>query len=80
VTSGRRRPEDTAQGCRSLAENDRGRAAAVAGEHMRATLERSADAWAARAQLLDRLETSFNARIEARLEHDAGEADPVAGS
>ena len=32
---------------------------------MRGTLERSADAWASRAELLDRLETNFNARAEA---------------
>jgi hypothetical protein len=33
--------------------------------HMRTTLERSAEAWAARAKLLDRLENSFNERVAA---------------
>ena len=61
----RRRPEDTAQGCRDLAQADRTRAADATTAHMRGTLERSADAWASRAGLLERLETNFNARAEA---------------
>lgn len=65
MTSGRRRLEDTAVGCRSLAEDDRGRAEAMMNPHMRTTLERSAEAWAARAKLLDRLENSFNERVAA---------------
>ena len=65
MTSGRRRLEDTAEGCRALAEDDRGRASAMENPHMRATLERSAHTWAARARLLDRLETSLNERAAA---------------
>ena len=62
-----RKREDTAEGCRELALDDRARAADVVGsEHMRGTLERSADAWAERAKLLDRLEASFSARTRAR--------------
>lgn len=63
MTSARRRAEDTADGCRSLAENDRVRATAMINPHMRTSLERSADAWAARAKLLQRLETRFNERV-----------------
>ena len=59
--------EDTAEGCRELALDDRARAAdAVGSQHMRDTLERSADAWGERAKLLDRLAASFSARARAR--------------
>jgi len=58
----KRKLEDSAEGCRSLEQDDRDRAVAVPNDHMRAVLERSADAWAARARLLDRLQTSFSAR------------------
>ena len=34
-------------------------------EHMRLSLERSAEAWTARANLLERLEAKFNARAKA---------------
>jgi hypothetical protein len=61
-----RKREDTADGCRELAFDDRARAADVVGsDHMRNTLERSADAWVERAKLLERLEASFSARIGA---------------
>jgi hypothetical protein len=63
----RKKREDTAEGCRLLAEDDRARAAATPNEHMRSCLEGSADAWAARAKLLDRLEANFNARAEANV-------------
>ena len=63
----RRRPEDTAEGCRGLETGDRARAAETPNDHMRSSLERSADAWAARANLLDRLEASFKARAEANV-------------
>lgn len=60
-----RKREDTAEGCRELALDDQARAADVVGsDHMRRTLERSAEAWVSRAKLLDRLEASFNARSE----------------
>lgn len=65
MTSARRRVEDTAEGCRSLAEDDRARAAAMINPQMRASHERSASAWTARAKLLERLETGFNERIAA---------------
>ena len=65
MTSARRKVEDTAKGCRSLAEDDRVRATGMINPQIRASLERSADAWTARAKLLDRLETSFNERIAA---------------
>ena len=61
----RRRPEDTADGCRGMESGDRARAAETPNDHMRSSLERSADAWAARANLLDRLEASFKARADA---------------
>jgi hypothetical protein len=63
VTSPRRRPEDTAEGCRSLAANDLVRAAEMVNPHARDSHERSADAWTARAELLERLEGSFNERL-----------------
>jgi hypothetical protein len=52
-----RRAEDTAAGCRAKAENDRMLAAAETNAHMRDRLESSAAAWAARASMLERLET-----------------------
>lgn len=48
--------EDTAAGCRGLAHDDHVRAAGAASDHMRDTLERSAEAWTTRAKLLERLE------------------------
>ena len=48
-----------------MAEADRARAADAASAHMRGTLERSAEAWGNRAELLDRLEASSTARAEA---------------
>jgi hypothetical protein len=73
MSSSRRRREDTAEGCRELAHDDEERAAAVPNAHMRATLERSAAAWTSRADLLDRLEASFNARADAANEDVAEE-------
>jgi hypothetical protein len=52
-----RRAEDTAAGCRTKAESDRLLAAAEPNAHMRDRLESSAAAWAARASMLERLET-----------------------
>jgi hypothetical protein len=57
----RRKPEDSADGCRAFAASDRERASATVNTYIRATFERSAEAWKARANLLDRLETSFDA-------------------
>lgn len=63
MTSPRRRPEDTAEGCRSLAASDLVRAAEMVNPRMRVSHERSADAWTARAEWLERLESSFNERL-----------------
>jgi hypothetical protein len=49
-----------------LAADDRVRAVAMVNFHMRVSHERSADAWGARAELLDSLETSFNERLAAK--------------
>lgn len=67
MSSSHRKREDSADGCRELELEDRERAAAMGNPHMRATFERSAEAWAARAHLLDRLEASFNARAAANV-------------
>jgi len=63
MSSPRRKPEDSADGCRAFAASDRERASTAANGQVRATFERSAEAWSARASLLDRLETSFDARV-----------------
>ena len=60
-----RKREDTAEGCREMALDDRARAADVVSDHMRNRLERSADAWTNRANLLERLQASFSARTRA---------------
>lgn len=62
MNSCRRKAEDSADGCRAFAASDRERASATANAHVRARFERSAEAWSARAGLLDRLETRFDAR------------------
>ena len=59
MSSAKRKPEDSSEGCRSLERDSRERAAETTSEHMRTVLERSADAWSARAQLLSRLERNF---------------------
>lgn len=62
MSSAKRRPEDSADGCRALAKSDCEKAAAVPIGHMRARFERSAAAWTTRAGLLERIEASFEAR------------------
>ena len=62
MSSATRKPEDSSEGCRSLERDSRERAAETTSEHMRTVLERSADAWSARAKLLSRLESYFLAR------------------
>lgn len=57
-----RKREDTAEGCRELAQDDQVRAAAAVSGHMRHVLQRSAEAWTTRAKLLARLESEFDAR------------------
>ncbi|MEA3031907.1 MAG: hypothetical protein QOJ53_2239 [Sphingomonadales bacterium] len=64
VRSGKRL-EDTAAGCRANAAADLGRAQAPGGDFMRARLEHSAAVWAERADLLERLEKKFQARMHA---------------
>jgi hypothetical protein len=61
----RRKPEDTAEGCRALAADDRERAATANNGHVRGTFERSAEAWSARARLLERAKDNFHAWAEA---------------
>lgn len=68
MSSGQRKPEDSASGCRALEKENRLRAVETPNAHMRASLERSADAWNVRAKLLERLETSFNERAAKNLE------------
>ena len=60
-----RKREDTAEGCFELARDDEVRAADNVNPHMRRTLERSAEAWTARATLLERLQGRSSARAEA---------------
>jgi len=75
VSSAKRKPEDSVVGCRAFAASDLERAAATLNEHIRSTFERSAEAWAARAKLLERLEAAFNARLAAQGER-SGSALP----
>lgn len=67
MSSSRQKPEDSADGCRVMASSDRLKAAATANDHMRASFERSAQVWTARANLLDRLEANFHARAAANV-------------
>ena len=62
MSSTKREPEDSADDCRGLERDRRERAAATTSEHMRMILERSTNAWSAKAQLLSRLERNFLAR------------------
>jgi hypothetical protein len=62
---GGRRDEDTAAGCRARAAADLDRAVAMGADPMRRRMEHSAAAWQARADLLDRDEKSFEARMRA---------------
>ena len=64
-------PEDSARGCRERAEADLRRADDDLPINARQTLQASAKHWLARAELLERLETSFAARaINDSLEDD----------
>ena len=58
----KRRAEDTAAGCRILADQDQVRAARTTSDRRRRLLEHSAEAWAARAALLERLESKSDVR------------------
>ena len=57
-----KRAEDTAAGCRAKAAADLVRAVVPGGDYRRVRLERSAEVWSARADLLDRLEEKFRSR------------------
>lgn len=65
MTSAKRKPEDSAEGCRAHEQADRLPAMAMSNPQVRESLERSADAWGARADLLQRIEASFDARVAA---------------
>ena len=58
VSMPHRKPEDTAAGCRIMASDDMDRAEQSDSAHMRARLACSAEAWTARADLLDRMEAN----------------------
>ncbi|MFL6728442.1 MAG: hypothetical protein ACJ8EI_10240 [Sphingomicrobium sp.] len=72
----RRKPEDTADGCRALAQADRDRAAEMANVQMRGTLERSAENWNNRANLLERIEGGVTARAAANAQSDEMRDEP----
>jgi hypothetical protein len=65
MSSRRRRPEDTADGCRAFATSDHERALATLNGHVRCTFERSADAWRARTSLLERRDAGIDAGLKA---------------
>jgi hypothetical protein len=71
----RRGREDTADGCRSMAHDDRVRAEDSDSDRMRFRLACSAEAWTARADLLDRLEAN---RARIATETDTHEPSPAA--
>jgi hypothetical protein len=71
--SGKR--EDSAAGCRSMADDDRARAEASDSDRMRVRLASSAEVWTARAQLLDRLEAN-RARIDTQVNIGAPNPGP----
>lgn len=70
MSAAKRKAEDSADGCRGRAQDDRARAAAMTSGHMRTVLERSADAWSARARLLERLDKDFSRRAASARTHD----------
>lgn len=51
-----RKAEDTSAGCHAMAANDRARASENVNDRMKAVFERSADAWASRGNMFERLE------------------------
>lgn len=69
MSSPRRKPEDSADGCRAFAASDRECALTAANGHVRDRFERSAEAWTARASLLDRLEADSDARATSLTSH-----------
>jgi hypothetical protein len=79
MSSSRRKPEDSAGGCRAFAASDRERASATNNNHVRETFERSAEAWSVRASLLERLQASFDARLEALRSRRSDQRGPCNG-
>jgi hypothetical protein len=76
----RRGREDTADGCRSMAHDDRVRAEDSDSDRMRFRLACSAEAWTARADLLDRLEAN-RARLATETDtHEASLESPQENS
>ncbi|MDQ3247201.1 MAG: hypothetical protein M3Q52_10005 [Pseudomonadota bacterium] len=74
-----RRAEDTALGCRNLADRGLAEAAMMDTVNGRARLEASAAVWLVRAQLLDRVESSEQARLtagQARCDEDGEQLTP----
>ena len=69
-----REQRDTAAGCRERASADLLEAATMATVNARAKMESSAANWTLRAELLDRLETSFEARKAAA---SVGDEEPL---
>ncbi|MEP7131484.1 MAG: hypothetical protein ABI770_10180 [Sphingomicrobium sp.] len=71
-----RKLEDSAAGCRTMADDDHDRAEASDSDHMRVRLKCSADAWTARADLLDRLEAN-RAKIATQVHTAAPNSGPA---
>jgi hypothetical protein len=71
IPTGPKRREDTADGCRSMARDDRTRAEETNNGRMRFQLACSAEAWTSRADLLDRLEAN-----RAQMEGEQGSPKP----
>ena len=66
-----RKREDTAAGCSELAQDDEARAADSANEQRRSALQRSAQSWASRAEMLERLERYFAVRARRKRSGEA---------
>jgi hypothetical protein len=58
ASAGPEKRQDTADGCRSMAHDDRTRAEETNNGRMRFQLACSAEAWTSRAELLDRMEAN----------------------
>lgn len=59
----RKQPQDTVAGCRERAAANRAEASPMGATHSRSRLELSADTWTKRADMLQRIETNFQARM-----------------
>ena len=78
MSSARRKPEDSIEGCRALEQADRLRALAMPNPQMRETFERSADAWRTRATLLENFEASFTTQAADNVESHPKRGQPRA--